>query len=298
MRVIELKSIPHDKGIRWHIRLNDDRLVYASHFYPSNNFNARISDGYFQDKFEDILTWDCIAEETLFLGRNNEAESTKAMIKILSKCGIDFTDKTQTKNPLQEKDEFELFRIKIKTNPIVRGINVRNIYLNYPSIETQNLILRKPNENDILEIYSIIQEPLIKKYYKSPEESYNDINLVRQMFYETPIQSFKQLGLISWVIVRKTDNKVIGVRDCFIDNIYQEPIELQGFIAKDFRNNGYGTEALVGVIKFFYENGVKKFQANSYSNNIPSVRILQKIGFKKTSEHPFINIGIYKLFLK
>ena len=295
MRVIELKSIPYAKGIRWHIRLDDDRLVYASHFYPSNNFNARISDGYFQDKFEDILTWDCIADEILSLHRNNESESTKGMIKILSKLGIHF--KTQIKNSLQEKDEFELFRIKIKTNPIVRGINVSNIYLNYPSIETQNLILRKPNENDIPEIYSIIQEPLIKKYYKSPEENYNDINLVRQMFYEIPIQSFRQLGLISWVIVRKTDNKIIGIRDCFIDNVYEKPIELQGFIAKDFRNKGYGTEALIGAIKFFYKNGVKKFQANSYSNNIPSVTILQKVGFKKTAEHPFMKIAVYNLFL-
>ncbi|HBL84688.1 MAG: hypothetical protein A2Y17_11180 [Clostridiales bacterium GWF2_38_85] len=53
-----------------------------------------------------------------------------------------------------------------------------------------------------------------------------------------------------------------------------------------YQNNGYGTEAVRGFIDYAFHNmGAKCVLAGTANNNIPSVRLLEKLNFKKVNEH-------------
>lgn len=193
--------------------------------------------------------------------------------------------------------EIEEFKKAIKIHPIIHGINYGGIFNQFPIIESERLILRDVRKEDIPKIYKFVQDEDILKYYKSPDENYDDINYIERAFYEAAKVSFERIGRVSWAIVKKDDNQIIGIRDSFTDDLINSPVELESFIVKEFRLKGYGSEAIKAVIEFYSRHGVRTFIAKSSRENIASVKILEKNGFKEIQYNPFLRLSIFGLQL-
>jgi RimJ/RimL family protein N-acetyltransferase len=70
-------------------------------------------------------------------------------------------------------------------------------------------------------------------------------------------------------------------------SIYYEdgPWELGWIIYKRYWGKGYAFEAARALLDCFMERGCKHFIAHCDAENIPSYRLMEKLGMKKTGEH-------------
>lgn len=88
-----------------------------------------------------------------------------------------------------------------------------------------------------------------------------------------------------WIIALKEENKFIG--SIMVKNYPNQNGEvIIGYsIESNFRRNGFMTEALKGITQWMFLNPEVKFiLADTLKSNIPSHRVLQKIGMIKYME--------------
>lgn len=86
----------------------------------------------------------------------------------------------------------------------------------------------------------------------------------------------------SWMVVRKSDDIVIG--DIGFKGKPDENgvVEIGYGFLKDYWNYGYATEAVGTLIQWAYNTSkVKKVKADTLQDNYGSIRVLEKLGMKK-----------------
>ncbi len=90
---------------------------------------------------------------------------------------------------------------------------------------------------------------------------------------------------VCFAIVRKSDDKLIGRFSTFKSNV-SDATAVGGFIGdEEDRGKGYGTEALRLMCDYhFTSSGKNCIIASILSKNIPSIKIAEKVGFKKVGE--------------
>lgn len=162
-------------------------------------------------------------------------------------------------------------------------------------IETERLIAI-PLTKYQLEIYTYKKIDFIKyfNFNNSDYELSDDLiealeNALIPLFIDNEYYYFSTI----WVIINKISNIYIG-SFCFkgMPNDANE-IEVGYGIDTAFRNNGYITEMLNGIIKFCKtEHNISKITAETDIHNPASIKVLEKAGFiniatKETGEIMF-----------
>lgn len=103
-------------------------------------------------------------------------------------------------------------------------------------------------------------------------------------------------GFEFWIIVKKDDMKVIG--DIGFHSKPDEKGEVEvgyGLVVQE-RGKGFGLEALKAIMNWAVsQNSVKVIKADCLISNIPSARILEKVGMKEINRD---NDLIYWEFIK
>lgn len=95
----------------------------------------------------------------------------------------------------------------------------------------------------------------------------------------------KYMWYTVWIIALKDENRFVG--SIMIKNYPNENGEvIIGYsIERDYRRNGFMTEALKSLTQWMFSNPEVKFiLADTLKNNIPSHRVLQRIGMVKYME--------------
>lgn len=150
----------------------------------------------------------------------------------------------------------------------------------FPKLETNRLIIRKMTLNDapaILQIFS--DEKVTKDMGVSPftslEQAENLINFMNQLFEEK--RAFR------WGIIRKEDNKLIGT--CGYNGWDVERGsrgEIAYDLGRDYWRQGFMVETLNTIIDYgFNDMGFQRIEAYTNLDALPSMTLLQKIGFKE-----------------
>lgn len=86
----------------------------------------------------------------------------------------------------------------------------------------------------------------------------------------------------SWMVVRKSDDRVIGDLGFKGKPDENGVVEIGYGFLKDFWNNGYATEAVEVLIQWaFSTSKVEKVIADTLQDNYGSIRVLKKLGMKK-----------------
>jgi len=82
------------------------------------------------------------------------------------------------------------------------------------------------------------------------------------------------------IFVKKNDEHIGNIKLGPINKIHKRA-EISYFIgSKEYWQKSYGYYAIREIIKIAKKKGVKKLKAGCYSNNLPSVKVLKKNGFK------------------
>jgi [ribosomal protein S5]-alanine N-acetyltransferase len=92
------------------------------------------------------------------------------------------------------------------------------------------------------------------------------------------------IGWGVWLVFRQEDEQFIGDIG-FKGNPQDGVVEIGYGILKEAQNNGYATEAVEALINWaFSTRMVEKILAECLRDNIPSIRVLEKLSMMKTEE--------------
>lgn len=147
----------------------------------------------------------------------------------------------------------------------------------FPELESDRLIYREVNSEDVEEIFKIYSDPEVAKYdWFRPINTKNDALSIINRYKE----EFKNKEEITWGVARKNDNKIIGY--CNLGSFDDDSIRSEigyGFIREEW-NKGYATEAIKVLVKFGFEvMNFNRIEATVTLGNDASVKALKKANF-------------------
>ena len=157
---------------------------------------------------------------------------------------------------------------------------LKDYEINKPILETDRLIIRVLNENDVANLKELLGRDEIYTYWgrkaskgeKNPELLFID---ARPWVIRKPSLD------LDWGIVLKETNKVIGMIAVFdIQNARMGDIGYR--VNPEYWSMGITTEALKEVLRFVFENTeIERLNGRVDVRNVASNRVMEKCGFIK-----------------
>jgi len=147
----------------------------------------------------------------------------------------------------------------------------------FPEFESEKLVYREVNSEDVEDIFKIYSDPQVAKYdwYKPIDTKDDALSIINR--YKNEFQNKEE---ITWGVARKNDNKIIGY--CNLGDFDDDSIRSEigyGF-NRDEWNKGYATEAIKTLVKFGFEvMGMNRIEAIVTLGNDASVKALKKAKF-------------------
>lgn len=152
------------------------------------------------------------------------------------------------------------------------------IFTNLPELKTERLLLRKLLYSDKVDIYSYAKNPDVAKYslweaHQSEMETLEFLNII----YE----EYRKNRPAPWGIELKEISRIIGTAGFVKWDRVNSNAEIGYALSKDYWNKGIATEAVKKVIDFgFYNLNLNRIEARCLEFNVPSIKLLEKLGFK------------------
>jgi GrpB-like predicted nucleotidyltransferase (UPF0157 family)/predicted acetyltransferase len=146
-------------------------------------------------------------------------------------------------------------------------------------LETERLILKKPELSDLDILYTLRSDPKVMQY-----TGYGATQTKEQVkeYLDFAIPYKNKHGIGFCLVFEKESGSFIGEAGLFhlLFDDTQSEIEIGYHLHKKFWGNGYATELTKALIKWGFQNlSVKKLVAGSYPENTSSHKVLQKSGF-------------------
>lgn len=161
-------------------------------------------------------------------------------------------------------------------------------------LQTERLLLRELNPDDAENFYKLNLNPNVIKY--TGNSAFKDIDEAKE-FLEN-YQDYKLNGFGRWAVIEKSTNEFLGWCGLKYDkNLDETDIGFRFF--EEHWNKGLATESAKACIDYGFENlNLKTIIGRAISENIASIKVLEKIGLKFEREFDFdeSNKGlIYKI---
>jgi ribosomal-protein-alanine N-acetyltransferase len=139
-------------------------------------------------------------------------------------------------------------------------------------IKTERLLLRKIMPDDAEMMYKWMSDPDVIKYEDwTPHQNaeYTRGYIIHVFGNYTSVQSY------NWGI--QLDDELIG--HIVVVDISDRKGTIGYYLRKDYWSKGYMTEAVRAIIKYMlFDVGIEKIDAKHSVNNIPSGKVLKKVG--------------------
>lgn len=147
----------------------------------------------------------------------------------------------------------------------------------FPDIETQNLILRRIDYNDIDDLFEMRKDQRMNEYTDTKIDNTKDET---RAFIDRMNKGIDNNRWIIWAIEHKMAGKVIGSISIWNISREQESGELGYGVAPDYQGRGLAREALLSVIKYGFDTmKLKALDAYTEENNFKSINLLKKCNF-------------------
>jgi [ribosomal protein S5]-alanine N-acetyltransferase len=160
------------------------------------------------------------------------------------------------------------------------AVNVYKFFSKFPNIDLGNIKLRDLMLSDKEEYYAMMSDPEVVKYLSdediptSVESAEQEIKFWGGLFYR------KQS--VFWAVADTASNKFIGTVGYNSWNIHNRRAEISYDLMRDHWRKGIMTKALNNALVFGFKNmDLMRIEARTMLENIPSQKILEKVGFKK-----------------
>lgn len=155
-------------------------------------------------------------------------------------------------------------------------MDVKDIFGNFPVLETERLLLRKITQADTKDIYHYGKNPTVSQYVPwKPHKSMKDT----EAYVEFVLRKYDNGELAPWGIEYKENGRLIGTIDFVSWNLRHKTAEIGYVVSHDYWGKGIATEAAKEVIKFGFEKmDLVRIEAKCFVENIASIRVMEKSG--------------------
>jgi ribosomal-protein-alanine N-acetyltransferase len=149
----------------------------------------------------------------------------------------------------------------------------------FPTLITPRLVLRETVPGDAVDLFSYLSDPEVMKY-DSPNVPMREMAEAVAAI-EKSRQRFTSKEGITWSIVFKDGNQVIGdLGFTFEDRCYYKT-DLGYSVARPYWRRGIATEAGRALMQFGFETlSLHRINVDTRMDNIASVRLMEKLGFR------------------
>lgn len=147
----------------------------------------------------------------------------------------------------------------------------------FPELESERLIFREVNLEDVEDIFKIYSDPEVAKYdwYRPIATKDDALSIIGRYSRE-----FENKEEITWGVARKNDNRIIGYCCLGSFNDASRRSEIGYGFNRDEWNKGYATEAIKVLVKFGFEiMDFNRIEATVTLGNDASVKVLKKANF-------------------
>lgn len=171
-------------------------------------------------------------------------------------------------------------------------------FTSFPSIETKNLLLRRMDYNDVLDLFEMRKDMRMHEYTDTKAD--NNIDETKA-YIDKMNKGADDNKWIIWVIEHKRLGRVIG--SIFIWNLNNEQSsgELGYGIAPNYQGKGLMKEALLSVIEYGLKvMNLKALEAYTEENNIKSIKLLEKCNFtlaNRVDDEGYFNNRVYHMLV-
>lgn len=148
-------------------------------------------------------------------------------------------------------------------------------------LETERLILREMNLDDIQHLKRTLQDDIAMKAY---EHAFSDEEV--QTWLMRQIERYQQDGFGLWAVLLKEDHRFIGQCGLTMQPIgQQEVVEIGYLFERNYWHHGYATEAATACKEYaFTKLKVQEVYSIIRDNNLASQRVALRNGMKKRGQ--------------
>ncbi|CAM4006036.1 GNAT family N-acetyltransferase [Flavobacterium weaverense] len=174
----------------------------------------------------------------------------------------------------------------------------------FHNLETERLILRRVNSNDIKEVLALRSNAETMKYIPRPLLKNDEDALAHIAMIDEKIESNEG---INWAITIKGDPRLIGVIGHYRIQNEHYRAEIGYMILPEYNGRGIVTEAVREAVKYGFEvMKLHSIEAIIEPDNLASAKVLEKNGFIKEAhlkenefyDGRFIDSVIYSILNK
>lgn len=158
-------------------------------------------------------------------------------------------------------------------------------YVPFHSIETDRLLLRQLQMEDIYEYYErLFGDGDVSRYMLF--EPHQDISESLSSL-QRKLERYEQENYYCWVVTRKEEDSLIGLVELLRFDETDQSCSFVYMLGCNYWNQGYGTEMLKAVFRFaFDELDVERIVADHIAKNGASGAVMRKAGMKNIGTEP------------
>ena len=169
----------------------------------------------------------------------------------------------------------------------------------FPNLESDRLLLRRIDKNDVQEIFAMRSDAETMKYIPRPLVKNNEEALEHLTMIDSGIENNEA---INWAITIKGSSKLLGIIGYYRTKHEHYRSEIGYMLLPEIHGKGIASEAVGIVVEFgFHEMKLHSIEAVIDPRNGASEKVLQKNGFIKEAhlkeneffEGKFIDSVIY-----
>jgi RimJ/RimL family protein N-acetyltransferase len=148
-----------------------------------------------------------------------------------------------------------------------------------PTIDALRVRLRWLEEGDLESMYAIFSDTRSMRFWSMPALTDRE----QAVGYLARInEGFRARTLFQWGVERKEDSRIIGTTTLFSLDSGNARAEIGYILGSEYWGRGYMQEALTALVQFaFTELKLRRIEADVDPRNAPSVKSLDRLGFKK-----------------
>ena len=174
----------------------------------------------------------------------------------------------------------------------------------FPNLETEHLLLRRVDSNDLKEIFALRSNRETMKYIPRPLLQTDEEALAHIAMIDGKIDSNKG---INWAITLKDNSKLIGIIGHYMIKPEHYRAEIGYMLLPEYHGKGIVSEALQEVVRYGFEvMKLHSIEAILDPENYGSAKVLEKNGFVKEAhlkengffEGRFLDTVIYSILNK
>ncbi len=160
----------------------------------------------------------------------------------------------------------------------------------FPILETERLLLRRVDNNDVNEVFSMRSNAETMKYIPRPLVTNNEDALSHIALLDSGLEKNEA---INWAITFKGENKLLGIIGFYRTKFEDYRSEIGYMLLSENHGKGIASEAVERALDYgFNEMNLHSIEAIIDPRNEESERVLLKNGFVKEGhikENTFFN---------